>query len=117
MSTETEVQNNTFAYISCYLGNPWTIDNPPRCGAATFTFDSRHVERPNDPLVVIGVWNYQVPQPTVQDLLAIPAATANTEARYVMALLNKRDVILATNQIRVASSLPVLTTEEILALV
>jgi hypothetical protein len=120
MTTEASIQADAFVYISCYLAAnnaSWSISNLPRCSDATFTFDSRHVERPQDPLIVIHTWAYGFAQPTTEQLLAISPETHATQRKYITALTTKRDVIVTTNQVRALSMLPNMTMEEIVALV
>lgn len=119
VTSDYDVQRGTFAYISCYLednGVTWSTSNMPRCADDTFTFDSRNVNRPEDPLVVFNSWGYQFAQPIAAQLLAIDYARAEQMKKYVLALQTKRDTIVSTNQTRALLSLPAMSIEEVVAL-
>ncbi len=121
MSSDYDIQRGTFAYISCYLeskGENWSLDNPPRCGDSTFTFDSRNADASeSSPLVTIHSWEYKCDPPSDEDLRAISSSEAEDMKKYVLALQTKRESIISANQMRTLLSLSPMSKSEIISLV
>lgn len=119
MSTEYNIQTNCFLYISVYLANnglEWTIDNLPRCGNSTFTFDSRAVEDTESPLFVIHTWSYQIARPTVAALLEIIPTDIANQKKLCYMLNSKKEIVQSMNLLRQSLGQQAMSTTDIIAL-
>jgi hypothetical protein len=87
MSTEQEVLSNYFGYVCTYLEA-----NGVQCGCccpeSTFTFDIAG----NTP--TINVWNFQVAQPTMQQLTALTALQVATQKKLQVVRSNKMIMLI-----------------------
>jgi len=119
MSIEEKIISQTFAYISAYLfenNYKWGINNLPRCGNETFTFDSRHTSLTEGALFTIYSWNLQIAQPSVQDLSSLTDEQVTYQRKLIFMFNRFRETIISSNQQRVLNGLQELSLDEIVSI-